>query len=113
MRIQFLNHQVHVSIYLYHETFEVDERLLHADVVPVHKLRELRNKVTCIHGNFEMNAPQQIHKQTNLVKYMDYQMLLTSIALSDNVEIAVLVLQESLEPFHQERVRVMGCETKN
>lgn len=28
---------------LYHETFEVNDRLVHADVPPVHKLGELRN----------------------------------------------------------------------
>ena len=34
---------------------------------------------------------------------------LTSVALSGNVEIAVLVLREPLEPFHQESVGIVGC----
>ena len=37
---------------IYHESFEVDIRLLDADVVPVHKLGQLRNIVTCKLENF-------------------------------------------------------------
>jgi hypothetical protein len=39
-------------------------------------------------------------------------MPLTCIALSGNVEIAVLVLWESLEPFDQESVGVMRCKAQ-
>jgi hypothetical protein len=35
-----------MRVCIYHETFEVDERLLYPDVVPVHKLGQLRNVVT-------------------------------------------------------------------
>jgi hypothetical protein len=37
-----------MSVWIYHESFEVDRRLLYADIVPVHKLRELRNIMTCM-----------------------------------------------------------------
>ena len=33
--------------YPYHETFEIDERLIYADIVLVHKQGQLRNIVTC------------------------------------------------------------------
>ena len=143
---------------IYHESFEVDIRLLYTDVVLVHKLGQLWNIVTCkleiltnyydIRWNstdkwkfdqhfacpFEVGfmwgfgiyiTHQTNHKQINLpctnfeslimhISYnlgrREWQVLLTCVALSRNVEITVLVLRKSLEPFHQENVRVLSCK---